>query len=165
MSGSTSDTLAGEFRNAMAHVCSPVVVVTAFDGDRPHGTTVSAFMSLSMTPPMVAVALDQKSDLLTILDEGKRIGINVLAADQPDLASQFAKKGLNKFDQVDWDAERGLPRISGSSIWIECSLAQVVAGGDHSILLGSVEQVGHTVSEPLTYHARAFGTHRSLPPI
>ena len=42
--------------------------VTAFDGDRPHGTTVSAFMSLSMEPPMVTIALDQNSELLGDLD-------------------------------------------------------------------------------------------------
>ncbi len=47
------------FRDVMAGVCTPVTVVTALDGDRPHGTTVSAFASLSMAPPMVLVALDR----------------------------------------------------------------------------------------------------------
>ena len=37
----------GDFRSTMASVCAPVSVVTAMDGERPHGTTVSAFSSLS----------------------------------------------------------------------------------------------------------------------
>jgi flavin reductase (DIM6/NTAB) family NADH-FMN oxidoreductase RutF len=48
----------------MADVCTPVAVVTTLRGDRPHGTTVSAFASLSMSPPMVLVSLDLRSDLL-----------------------------------------------------------------------------------------------------
>lgn len=50
------DELATRFRDAMAAVCTPVAVVTAMDGDRPHGTTVSAFASLSMSPPSVLVS-------------------------------------------------------------------------------------------------------------
>jgi len=42
----------------MGSVCTPVSVVTSYDSTRPHGTTVSAFCSLSLTPPMVLVALD-----------------------------------------------------------------------------------------------------------
>jgi Flavin reductase like domain len=38
----------------MGEVCTAVTVVTAMDGNRPHGTTVSAFSSLSLDPPLVA---------------------------------------------------------------------------------------------------------------
>lgn len=49
----STDTTATQLKDVMAGVCTPVAVVTAMDGARPHGTTVSAFASLSMTPPMV----------------------------------------------------------------------------------------------------------------
>ncbi len=62
--------LVADFRDAMATVCTPVAVVTAMDGERPHGTTVSAFASLSVDPPMVLVALDARSDLLTLVRRG-----------------------------------------------------------------------------------------------
>ncbi|WP_328847686.1 flavin reductase [Streptomyces sp. NBC_00258] len=42
-------------------------MVTALDGDRPHGTTVSAFASHSLTPPMVLVSLDNRSQLLALI--------------------------------------------------------------------------------------------------
>ncbi|UUU37330.1 flavin reductase family protein [Streptomyces sp. CA-210063] len=39
-------------------------MVTALDVRRPHGTTVSAFASPSLTPPRVLVSLDNRSPLL-----------------------------------------------------------------------------------------------------
>ena len=48
------------FREVMAGVATPVSVVTGMAGGLPHGTTVSAFASLSMDPPMVLVSLDRR---------------------------------------------------------------------------------------------------------
>jgi flavin reductase (DIM6/NTAB) family NADH-FMN oxidoreductase RutF len=41
---------AQNFLDVMAHVCTPVTVVTTIADGVPHGTTVSAFMSLSLRP-------------------------------------------------------------------------------------------------------------------
>jgi len=157
-----ADGVVPEFREVMSRVCTPVAVVTAFDGERPHGTTVSAFTSLSMTPPMVLVSLDRGSDLLAIIRETGTFGVNVLAHQQADVALQFARKGADKFDGVDWTADAGLPRLTGSSGWLACTSESLVDGGDHVIALGNVVATGHTSADPLTYHARIFGTHRAL---
>ena len=71
--------LADDFREVMAGVATPVAVVTTLAGGRPHGTTVSAFASLSLAPPMVMVALDERSDLLRQLAAGSPLGLTVLA--------------------------------------------------------------------------------------
>jgi hypothetical protein len=55
--------LVEHFREAMAGVPTPVTVATSMAGGLPHGTTVSAFATLSMAPPMVLVSLDRGSDL------------------------------------------------------------------------------------------------------
>src|SRR5690625_3651156 len=89
------------FREVMAGVCTPVSVVTGLDGASPHGTTVSAFASLSLEPPMALVALDRGSDLLTLLHTTRRFGINVLGSGQSELALRFARKGgTGKFADV-----------------------------------------------------------------
>jgi flavin reductase (DIM6/NTAB) family NADH-FMN oxidoreductase RutF len=95
---STSNTL---FRDLMASVCTPVSVVTTIDGDRPHGTTVSAFASLSADPPMVLVSLDRASALLALVREHRMLGLNILASEQASLAMAFARKGDDKFAGVD----------------------------------------------------------------
>ncbi|GLZ11989.1 hypothetical protein Acsp04_22240 [Actinomadura sp. NBRC 104425] len=153
---------ADRFRSAMASVCTPVSVVTAFDGERPHGTTVSAFASLSLTPPMVLVALDLASDLLRIVQRTQRFGLNVLSAEQSDLAMTFARKGPDKFSGARWSTDHGLPRLDGAAVWLACTVDQLVQGGDHIVAMGTVVSADHREISPLTYHKRLFGTHAAL---
>jgi flavin reductase (DIM6/NTAB) family NADH-FMN oxidoreductase RutF len=73
---------------------------------------VSAFASLSMKPPMVLVALDRASNLLALVRESRRFGVNVLGSAQSALALTFAKKGgVGKFQGVHWELDHGLPRL------------------------------------------------------
>ncbi|MEY1676332.1 flavin reductase family protein [Gordonia sp. ABKF26] len=162
MSENVIDQVALEFREVMARVCTPVAVVTAFDGPRAHGTTVSAFTSLSMGPPMILVSLDRGSDLLAIVRRTGRFGVNVLAHDQAEVALRFARKGDDKFDGVCWSDSAGLPRIDGASGWLACTTEALVDGGDHVVALGNVVATGTTPAPPLTYHDRVFGTHRAF---
>jgi flavin reductase (DIM6/NTAB) family NADH-FMN oxidoreductase RutF len=150
------------FRNAMAGVATPVSVVTALKDGKAHGTTVSAFASLSMNPPMVMVALDRGSDLLSILRETGEYGVNLLGHEHSQWASAFAKKGSDKFNGIPWAVDTGLPRLPGAS-WVACSVESLVDGGDHVIALGSVLKVDLGDDKPLTYCQRTFGTHAPIP--
>lgn len=147
------------FRETMAHVAAPVSVVTALGDEGPHGTTVSAFASLSMDPPMLLVSLDQGSQLLNIVRTTGKFGVNILSANQDRIARTFAQKGADKFDGVDWTASFGLPRLSGTVGWVACDSKKIIPGGDHMILLGHVVDVHSYSVPPLSYHARTFGTH------
>src|ERR1700721_3867871 len=98
------------FRDTLARVPTPVTVVTSHVDRRPHGTTVSAFSSLSLEPPMILVSLDQRSDLLKIIAETGRFGVNVLPAGQRARATAFARKGADKFAHAPWKMDPGAPR-------------------------------------------------------
>jgi flavin reductase (DIM6/NTAB) family NADH-FMN oxidoreductase RutF len=152
------------FRAAMGSVCTPVSVVTSYAAARPHGTTVSAFCSLSLTPPMVLVALDQGSDLLRLVQTSRRFGVNVLSDAQPTIAAKFAVKGDDKFHGVVWEDRYGVPYIAGSSCWFACEVAELIPGGDHTVVLGRVLETDHVELPPLTYHRRVFGTHAATTP-
>jgi flavin reductase (DIM6/NTAB) family NADH-FMN oxidoreductase RutF len=156
------NSLSDTFREVMAGVCTPVSVVTTMAGNRPHGTTISSFASLSMNPPMVMIALDRGSDLLTFIRETGRYGINVLGSHQSGLALAFAGKGAAKFDGVPWLPEQDVPRMPGAPGWLACEVADLIDGGDHVIALGVVVGAGAFADRPLTYHRRAFGTHTAL---
>ena len=151
--------LTDTFREVMAGVCTPVSVVTTMVDGHPHGTTVSAFASLSLRPPMVLVSLDAGSDLLAMVRETERFGVNILGSDQSPLAMGFARKGSTKFDGVPWTIRHGLPRIGNAPGWLACDVQTFVNGGDHVVLLGSVVDAEVADGMPLTYHARTFGTH------
>jgi flavin reductase (DIM6/NTAB) family NADH-FMN oxidoreductase RutF len=150
------------FRAAMGNLSTPVSVVTTFDDDEPHGTTVSAFSSLSMEPPMVLVSLDVTSQLLTRLPVGRRFGLNVLAAHQDQIALRFAQKRERKFEDIPWLTDHDAPRIINSHAWVVLDVAQRVPAGDHVLVLGNVVDADSSPGAPLSYHRRTFGTHHAF---
>ncbi|MCP2256010.1 NADH-FMN oxidoreductase RutF, flavin reductase (DIM6/NTAB) family [Prauserella aidingensis] len=161
--GVASQDLQTAFREVMAGVCTPVSVVTAMADGRPHGTTVSAFASQSMEPPMVLVSLDRSSELLATVRESGRVGLNVLSSGQSTLALKFARKGgADKFADVGWDVEGGVPRLPGAGGFLACDVTTFVEGGDHVVVLGLVRAADTIPGPPLTYHGRVFGTHTAL---
>jgi flavin reductase (DIM6/NTAB) family NADH-FMN oxidoreductase RutF len=155
-----TEVLVAAFRATMRRVVGGVCVVTADVGGMPHGTTVSAFFSLSMRPPMMAVSLDNTSNLLAGIRVGQAAGINILAAGQADLALRFARKSDDKLAGVAWTSDHGSPRLAGVHAWVAVRVGRAVPGGDHTLLL--CEVLASTPAEapaPLTYHEGDFGTH------
>jgi flavin reductase (DIM6/NTAB) family NADH-FMN oxidoreductase RutF len=159
MSTLAADPLPGRFLDTMARACSSVSVVTTHDAGRSHGTTVSAFCSLSAAPPMILVSLDNTSRLLSHIRSSGRFGVNLLASDQSDLARRFASKAEDKFDGLGHDLPGGVPRLPGAAGWVSCELHSELPGGDHTILLGTVTDAASSGLAPLTYYSRSFGTH------
>jgi flavin reductase (DIM6/NTAB) family NADH-FMN oxidoreductase RutF len=145
-----------EFVEVFSAVPAAVSVVTSRREERLHGTTVSAFCSLSLGPPMALVSLSGESDLLPVVRDAGRFGINVLAHTQHDVARQFAKKGDDKFRGVRWRLDQELPRLDGVHGWIVCEVAGIVTGGE--IVLGTVTHAELQRAVPLIYHDRAFAT-------
>jgi flavin reductase (DIM6/NTAB) family NADH-FMN oxidoreductase RutF len=161
--GRKDEDLASHFRQVMAGVATPVAVVTTIGGGQPFGTTVSAFASLSMAPPMITVSLDRGSDLLRELRTSRAFGVNILASGQADLALTFARKGgAGKFKSIDWELHSGLPRLPGVVGWLACDVDQLVSGGDHVVVLGRVRVAQTADGHPLIYHQRTFGTRTPL---
>lgn len=148
----------------MAHLVAPVSIVTAADDGEPVGTTVSAVMSLSMTPEMLAVGLARESASLTVIRRTRRFAVNILAHDQVDLAMHFARKGADKFATVGHRLESGLPRLDGACGWVRCRVDRIHPAGDHVLVSGLVEASHHDLHRgPLTYFSRTFGTHDPTP--
>jgi flavin reductase (DIM6/NTAB) family NADH-FMN oxidoreductase RutF len=147
------------FRDAMGNVAAAVSVVTTLVDDVPHGTTVSAFASLSMDPPMLLVSLMQGSRLLSVLRPGAAVGINVLGAHQGDVAQRFAERRDDKFDGMAWELADGAPALQHQHAWVAMRVARLVPAGDHTLVLGDVVNAVSDAGTPLTYHRRSFGTH------
>ncbi|OKJ35497.1 flavin reductase [Streptomyces sp. CB02366] len=154
-----------DFKDFMADVCTPVAVVTAMADGLPHGTTVGSLTSLSLRPPMVTVALEQRSRLLPKILRSERFGVNLLGAGQADVAGAFASSAADRFDRADWCPDDGLPRLRQAPGWLVCELQRHVPGGDHLLLLGLVTRVsGVRGAAPLVYGRRTFGTHSAAAP-
>jgi flavin reductase (DIM6/NTAB) family NADH-FMN oxidoreductase RutF len=157
-----AEVLSKSFRAAMGNVAAAVSVVTVLADGGPHGTTVSAFSSLSMDPPMLLVSLDNTSTLLSRLQVGSRVGVNVLDAAQDQIALRFARKASDKFVDIPWQLEDGAPALRDRHAWVSMSVARLVEAGDHTLVLGDVLAADVSTQAPLTYWQRTFGTHRSF---
>jgi flavin reductase (DIM6/NTAB) family NADH-FMN oxidoreductase RutF len=157
-------TIAEDFRLALRNVAAAVAVVTTLDEfGEPHGTTVSAFMSLSMEPPLLAVSLDNRSRLLSHTTPGQRLGVNALADDQSDLARRFADPIADRWQGVDWDLEAGSPALNQRLAFLGIEVERLIPAGDHTLIVGAVRAASWTVGGPLTYWQRGFGTHSGWP--
>jgi flavin reductase (DIM6/NTAB) family NADH-FMN oxidoreductase RutF len=130
-----------ELRHAIGHLATGVTVVTSLDQDgRPVGTTASAVSSLSLDPPLLLVCLERRSVTLDALRRHGAFAVNVLAAGQHEVSANFARSGgLASWQGVAFEpGHRGVPRLVGVLATLECKLEQVLAGGDHEIVVGSV---------------------------
>jgi flavin reductase (DIM6/NTAB) family NADH-FMN oxidoreductase RutF len=160
MNNSADTTIdAQRFRDLMAGVCAPVTVVTTLDDGEPYGATVSSFASLSLNPPLITIALDNRSALLAHLLRVRKFGVNLLSHDQADLATLFAQRDADRFADTAWYLDHGIPRLKGAPGWMVCGVHHVVTGGDHQLILGRVEVASRAELPPLIYAHRTFGTH------
>ena len=147
------------FRAAMSHVAAPVSIVTALVDGTPWGTTVSAFASLSMDPPMLLISLQYDSGLLARVSEGSILGVNVLSSIQSELALGFARKDLDRFSSTPWTLVDGAPQLEGIHAYVAVKVVQMITGGDHVVLFCNVIDAATYETRPLTYHRRLFGSH------
>jgi flavin reductase ActVB len=146
------------FKQGMAKIAAPVTVVTTFDADgQPRGFTASAVCSLSVKPPLVLVCVAKSNASHNAFITARRFMVNLLAADQQEVALRFATPHINRFAQTGkLPTEAGLPSLSGCPVRLACQVYSLYAGGDHHILVGLVEDITITDSDPLLYYHRAF---------
>lgn len=152
------DELAEDFKEAMAHVSAPVSVMTTMTSEGPVGSTVSAFASLSVTPPMIILALDNRGSMVDHLRASGVLGVNILASGQARLAVRFASKIDDRFDGVDWVYDHGVPRLEGITAWLFCDQLKFEPGGDHTVILATVAGAETLGDDGLTYYRRDFGS-------
>ncbi|MDQ6782417.1 MAG: flavin reductase family protein [Actinomycetota bacterium] len=153
---------AAELRIVLGHFATGVVIVTGTGSGGPAGLTCQSFFSLSLDPPLVAVAPARTSSSWPAIHESGAFCINVLAAGQEALARGFARSGGDKFTNIDWGPTgTGSPRLDGVLAWIDCRLMEAHDGGDHHLIVGRILEMGTSADGPLLFYRGAFGTFQA----
>jgi 3-hydroxy-9,10-secoandrosta-1,3,5(10)-triene-9,17-dione monooxygenase reductase component len=146
-----------DFRNALGQFASGVVVVTGTTPKGPAGLTCQSFFSLSLDPPLVAVALGKSSTSWPSIGASGAFCANILATDQEDLCVSFARSGNNKFYGVSWSAATtGSPRLDSALAWVDCEIEAIHEAGDHYLVVGAIVDLGARPGDPLVFHAGQF---------
>lgn len=130
-----------ELRAAMRRFPAGVAVVTASVGEQRIGVTVGSFLSLSLEPPLVGVAIGVHTSPHLLLREAGRFVVNVLASNQERLARRFAASvpPIAMWDGVTLrESVLPEPLLDGALAWLECQLEAEHPAGDHALLVASV---------------------------
>lgn len=145
----------------MALVPTPVTLVTAPGDPEPAGATASAVASLSLEPPLMLVCLDHRSRTLGALRAAGRFAVNVLSAESEAEARTFATTAphAEKWEGVPATGHSGVPVLDAALVWVVCELRDLLDGGDHTIVTGTVVELGTGEGEPLLF---VDGDYRSL---
>lgn len=150
------------FKDVMGNYPTGVTVVTATASNgEPVGLTVNSFASVSLDPLLVLWSIDHKVSTIKEFTEGGKFAVHVLAGNQQDLCTTFATKGTDRFASCDWQFSKGLnlPVIAGAFAVLQCKTFQTVEAGDHTILIGQVEDIQiDRDKDPMLYHRRHFAS-------
>ncbi|HEV7935312.1 MAG TPA: flavin reductase family protein [Actinomadura sp.] len=131
------------FRSVLGHFCSGITVVTALGPDGPLGFTCQSFSSLSLDPPMVLLSPARSSTTWPRIRELGSFCVNVLAEHHEELSTAMSRSGTEKFARVSWrPSGNGAPRLDDAAAWIDCRLYAEHDGGDHTVVVAEVHDLG-----------------------
>jgi flavin reductase (DIM6/NTAB) family NADH-FMN oxidoreductase RutF len=139
-----------ELAEAVSTFATGVLVVTVCDGRDDLGTTVTAFMPVSLDPPLVCVSIAAESYLAEVLGRQGRWALTVLAAGQRALAGRFAAEGrpsarlLLAAAPHHRGALSGALVIEGGLAALECETRQQIEAGDHVLFVAEVLAIDYT---------------------
>lgn len=142
------------FRRTLASFATGVTVVTTAVEGVLHGMTANAFTSVSLDPLLVLVCVNRKAGMHALLSRTGAFAVTMLAADQVELSRWFATSrrpgGVDQFHGVAWHPApvTGCPVLSEGLAFLDCYVADVHSGGDHSIFLGEVADLGRLGETP-----------------
>lgn len=144
------------FAAALGQYASGVCLLTVRDGIDDVGTTVSSVMSVSASPPLVAVGLTAAGYPAEVLQEVGCCGLTVLAAEHAIVASRFSSAGRpsarHLLEAVPWTRTPAADAIvlDGGLAALDCRLDRVIEAGDHVLALLEVTEIlGSRAGRPL----------------
>ena len=144
---------AAQFTAAMRQHATGVCLLTVRDGIDDVGTTVTAIMSASADPPLLAVGLTAGGYPAEVLGQVGSCAVTVLAAEHAIVASRFASAGRpsarHLLESVPWARGEHSDAIylTGGLAALDCRLDRLIKAGDHTLALLAVEAVPVTGSD------------------
>jgi 3-hydroxy-9,10-secoandrosta-1,3,5(10)-triene-9,17-dione monooxygenase reductase component len=156
-----------EFRQALGNFATGVTIITTRAADGTSvGVTCSSFNSVSLNPPLVLWSLENAAKSLLVFQTAPFWAVHVLATDQEELSSRFARRGEDKFNGLELEKGLGdIPLLTGCTARFQCRTAFQYDGGDHTIFVGEVQTFDRSEAPPLVFHGGkyAHATRRDAP--
>jgi flavin reductase (DIM6/NTAB) family NADH-FMN oxidoreductase RutF len=156
-------------RNAFSKFPTGVVAVCGFDGAEPVGMAVSAFMPVSLDPPLLSVCIQKSSSTWPRLARLDALGVSVLSRDQKGHAQRLASKEADRFAGVPITVRpSGAVVLEDTHAWFDCSIDAAHDAGDHYIVVLAIDDiwVEDAAEDPMVFFSSRFGgiRHQGGPP-
>lgn len=149
-----------DLRRLFGRFPTGVTALCALDQDEPVGMTASAFVAVSLNPPLVSVCIRRGSGAWRRLRARDRLGISFLSHGHSATARQLAQKTGDRFLGLDYEVTvGGAVFLTDAAAWLECSVEQEIAAGDHDIVLFRLHRAAVVDGIlPLVFHSSDFHT-------
>ena len=133
-------------------------MVTSLGPDgKDHGMTVSAFCSVSLVPPLVLICIEKTASAHQTLSTCDSFVVNILSADQEQIARRFAIVDVDRFEGVGYSrSQSGIAVLDDVVAVIECTRSTLYTGGDHTVIVGLVEAARADNRKPLLYYRGGY---------
>jgi flavin reductase (DIM6/NTAB) family NADH-FMN oxidoreductase RutF len=125
--------------------------------------TANAFMSVSLEPPLVVVAVDNRAHMTRALPVGHPYGVSILSEQQADLSDHFAGRGGGE-PAVAFITRAGVPLLAGAVAHLVARVVEAHPAGDHTLYLGQVEYLDRQDHLPLLFYAGQYERLRPMQP-
>ncbi len=138
-----NDIASVDFRAAMRRLAGGVSVITVGQGRDITGMTVTSVSSLSVEPPTLIVCINRNSSSWQLLVRHRAFGVNILNAEQIEVAERFSGKGgvkgAERFAGAQWTTRSsGVPLLVDALASIDCEVEDIVERHSHGIVIGRV---------------------------
>ncbi len=132
-----------QFRQLLGRFATGVTVITTSHNDVKHGMTANAFTSVSLDPPLILVSIDKRANMHNIMMENDSFCVNLLPENRREWSDWWAGKAPKDADQFadipHTDGTTGSPVLEGCLGYIDCKVWERYPGGDHTLVLGEVQ--------------------------
>ena len=146
------------YRDVLGRFVTGVTVITTAsptpEGIQPWGTTVNAFTSVSLEPPLVLICVGRERSIHPVIARAGRFAVNILAEESQGLSDCFAGAPSplprSAFCGASYVlSPTGLPILHAGVAHLECDVERTLDGGDHTIYLARVTGLGLSEVHPL----------------
>ena len=142
-----ADGWVADYKATMASLPTGVCLAVARVDNAAIAVTVGSLGSVSLEPPIVQISLKNNSRFLDKLLRETSFSMYVLADDQGDCASYYARHPATEVpDQT----------LERATAVIHCTMDEAVRKGDHTLVFGMVDQFEYRERRPLVYYKTQF---------
>jgi flavin reductase (DIM6/NTAB) family NADH-FMN oxidoreductase RutF len=153
---SPTDEKALGFRRALRHFPTGVSVVTVGTADDVHAMTASSFCPISLEPRLCAVSVNKPGRMHQLLQATDDLyGLSILSREQGAIADYYARQPWAPPLDVAFEDRHACAFVPGALAWFVCRKWAAYDGGDHTIFVGEVLEMGSAAAdgvEPLIFH-------------